>query len=71
MDGPHEDVQFEDLIGLRGPISSLFENVFWLILFNAAFIGAFAYTPFISGEIVAGLIIQVRIFQKKKKKKVN
>jgi len=51
LDGAPEDVSFEELIGLKGPIMNLFENIFWVLLFNAVFLGCFAFLPFITGDL--------------------
>jgi len=52
LDGPHEDVSFEELIGLKGSIFNLFENILWVLMFNAVFLGTFAFFPYAIGDII-------------------
>ena len=47
-----DDVSFEVLFGLRGPVLHIFENLFWVVLFNAVFIGALVFIPFNIGKLV-------------------
>jgi len=43
------------MIGLRGPLTNLLENVLWILLFNAIFLGAFAFLPYAIGGLILGL----------------
>lgn len=40
----------DELIGLRGPWHIPFRNVMWLLLFNAIYIGIFAFVPYNIGH---------------------
>ena len=42
---------FDELIGLRGPVSSLMRNLLWFLLFNTAYLGVFACIPKFMGSI--------------------
>lgn len=41
----------DELIGLRGPISSLFRNLMWFVAFNTSYLGVFVYIPSIMGSL--------------------
>merc|ERR1719498_2098487 len=45
-------VAIDELIGIRGPISSLLRNIIWLLAFNGAYLGLFAFIPFSIGSAV-------------------
>ena len=42
----------DELLGLRGPISSLLRNLLWLLVFNAVYLGFFAFIPRTIGSLV-------------------
>lgn len=51
---PH--VAFDELLGLRGPLTVLARNVAWLLAFNGAYLGLFAFIPYSVGASVAGAL---------------
>lgn len=47
----------DELLGLRGPISTLVRNLLWLLAFNATYLGIFSFVPKTVGStIYAGLL---------------
>eukprot|EP00127_Corallochytrium_limacisporum_P000831 Clim_evm7s26 gene=Clim_evmTU7s26 len=56
FDGPHDDLSFEELIGLAGPISNLGENIFCVLLFNFIFIFMFAALPHYTGKFALNIL---------------
>ena len=51
------NVALDELLGLRGPPSTLIRNLLWLLAFNATYLGFFAFVPKTVGSTVyAGLI---------------
>ncbi|GLD94267.1 hypothetical protein PINS_up002878 [Pythium insidiosum] len=46
------NIAMEDLIGLRGDIVVLFRNVSWLLAFNGAYLGLFAFIPYTLGSTI-------------------
>ena len=40
-------------MGLRGPLVNVARNVSWLVVFNAAYLGVFAFAPFAVGRAVS------------------
>jgi len=50
-------VALDELLGLRGPISALLRNMLWLLLFNTAYLGLFAFIPHgIGGSVFTRVI---------------
>ena len=52
----HQDMEgampiIDELIGLRGPLSSLFRNLIWFVAFNTSYLGVFVYIPSIMGSV--------------------
>jgi hypothetical protein len=45
-------VAVDELLGVRGPIHVLLRNLLWLLAFNAAYLGLFAFVPFSIGTSV-------------------
>ena len=45
-------IAMDELLGLRGPLVNVTRNVSWLIVFNAAYLGIFAFAPFAVGSLV-------------------
>jgi len=39
-------VAMDELLGIRGPFPFLLRNILWLIAFNAAYLGLFAFIPY-------------------------
>lgn len=51
------NVALDELLGLRGPPSTLIRNLLWLLAFNAAYLGFFSFLPKTVGSAVyAGLL---------------
>ena len=46
-------VAVDELLGLRGPLVNVARNVSWLVVFNAAYLGVFAFAPFAVGRAAA------------------
>jgi len=42
--------QVDELLGVRGPIAVLVRNLLWLLAFNGAYLGLFAFVPFSIGS---------------------
>ena len=42
--------QVDELLGVRGPIVVLLRNLLWLLAFNGAYLGLFAFVPFSIGS---------------------
>jgi len=40
------NVALDELLGFRGPLLSLIRNLLWLLVFNTAYLGIFAFAPF-------------------------
>lgn len=45
------NVALDELIGLRGPISSVVRNLLWLLVFNTVYLGFFAFLPKTVGSV--------------------
>ena len=45
-------VAVDELLGIRGPIHVLLRNLLWLLAFNCAYLGLFAFIPFSIGSSV-------------------
>ena len=51
------NVALDELLGLRGPFSTLIRNLLWLLAFNATYLGIFAFVPRTVGSAVySGLL---------------
>jgi len=51
------NVALDELLGLRGPISTLVRNLLWLLAFNATYLGIFGFVPKTIGSVVySGLL---------------
>ena len=46
------NVALDELLGLRGPLSTLVRNLLWLLAFNATYLGIFAFLPKTVGSAV-------------------
>ena len=46
------NVALDELLGIRGPPSTLIRNLLWLLAFNATYLGLFAFVPRIIGSAV-------------------
>ncbi len=54
----------DEVIGLRGPISSLIKNLLWFLLFNTSFLGVFACVPSLVGGITYAQYSQSKLISK-------
>ncbi|KAJ8599707.1 hypothetical protein CTAYLR_004735 [Chrysophaeum taylorii] len=52
-------IAMDELLGLRGPLVNVARNVSWLVVFNAAYLGVFAFVPFAVGSVVSNLAARV------------
>lgn len=48
-------IAMDELLGLRGPVINVARNVSWLVVFNAAYLGLFAFIPFAVGSVISNL----------------
>jgi len=46
------NVALDELLGLRGPISTLVRNLLWLLAFNATYLGIFGFIPKTVGSMI-------------------
>mmetsp|Transcript_22137 Transcript_22137/g.61597 ORF Transcript_22137/g.61597 Transcript_22137/m.61597 type:complete len:1302 (+) Transcript_22137:1087-4992(+) len=46
------NVALDELLGLRGPISTLVRNLLWLLAFNATYLGIFGFIPKTVGSVI-------------------
>jgi len=46
------NLALDELLGLRGPLSTLVRNLLWLLAFNATYLGIFAFVPKTVGSTV-------------------
>jgi len=44
------NVALDELVGIRGPLTTLLRNVLWLLAFDGAYLGLFAFIPFSIGH---------------------
>lgn len=51
-----EDVPFDELVGMQGPVFHLLENAITVLASNAIFLGLVAFLPFTLGRIVLSLV---------------
>jgi len=72
LDRPFEEEQldnemqvpFEQIVGLRGPISEVFRNLCWLLAFQAAFIAIFALLPSVLGSFAFSSFEKAGVFSR-------
>lgn len=50
------NVALDELLGFRGPLLALIRNLLWLLIFNTAYLGVFAFTPLKFGGSVYVLL---------------
>lgn len=46
------NVALDELLGLRGPMSTLVRNLLWLLAFNATYLGIFGFVPKTVGSLI-------------------
>lgn len=62
MDGQDDGLEMEinvaldELLGFRGPLLALIRNLLWLLIFNTAYLGTFAFAPTKCGANVYALL---------------
>ena len=56
------NVALDELLGLRGPISSLVRNLLWLLVFNTVYLGFFAFIPKTIGSVVYSNLLNTTFF---------
>jgi len=49
-DGVELNLALDELLGFRGPIMALIRNLLWLLVFNTAYLGTFAFIPSFAGR---------------------
>jgi len=55
------NVALDELLGLRGPISTLVRNLLWLLAFNATYLGIFGFIPKTVGSVMYSSIINTTL----------
>jgi E3 ubiquitin-protein ligase MARCH6 len=50
------NVALDELLGFRGPLLALIRNLLWLLLFNTAYLGVFAFTPLKFGGSIHSIL---------------
>lgn len=58
------NVALDELLGLRGPLSTLVRNLLWLLAFNATYLGIFGFVPKIVGSAVYSTIFNTTVCDK-------
>ena len=58
------NVALDELLGLRGPISTLIRNLLWLLAFNATYLGIFAFIPKTVGSTVFSGLLNTTVCEK-------
>lgn len=53
----------DELLGLRGPVSALLRNLLWLLVFNAVYVGFFAFIPRTIGSAVYSNVFNTTVFE--------
>lgn len=54
------NVALDELLGFRGPILALIRNLLWLLVFNTAYLGTFAFIPSFGGRGVYLVLSKLR-----------
>ena len=55
------NVALDELLGLRGPISTLVRNLLWLLAFNATYLGIFGFVPKTVGSLIYSSIFNTTL----------
>lgn len=58
------NVALDELLGLRGPLSTLVRNLLWLLAFNATYLGIFAFVPKAVGSAVYSGVLNTTLCDK-------
>uniref|UniRef100_A0A7I4FVD2 RING-type E3 ubiquitin transferase n=1 Tax=Physcomitrium patens TaxID=3218 RepID=A0A7I4FVD2_PHYPA len=56
-----EDVPFDELVGMQGPVSHLLENAVTVLLSNTIFLGTVALIPFTLGRIIIFVFSKIMV----------
>lgn len=59
-DGVELNLALDELLGFRGPILALIRNLLWLLVFNTAYLGTFAFIPSFAGRGVYMILSKFR-----------
>lgn len=63
IDGMELNVALDELLGFRGPILALLRNLLWLLVFNTAYLGTFAFIPSFGGRGVYRILSKFRFIR--------
>lgn len=55
------NIALDELLGFRGPLLALIRNLLWLLVFNTAYLGVFAFAPSKFGGFIYGILSKVMI----------
>ena len=55
------NVALDELLGLRGPMSTLIRNMMWLLAFNATYLGIFGFVPKAVGSVIYSSIFNTTL----------
>jgi E3 ubiquitin-protein ligase MARCH6 len=55
------NVALDELLGLRGPLSTLIRNLLWLLAFNATYLGIFGFFPKYFGSVMYSTILNTTV----------
>ena len=58
------NIALDELLGFRGPLLALIRNLLWLLVFNTAYIGVFAFSPQYFGHTTWGILRKFRGLQR-------
>jgi len=50
------NIALDELLGIRGPLDGVVRNLMWLLAFNTAYLGFFAFTPRVVGMAVTSIL---------------
>ena len=59
-DAVEMNIALDELLGFRGPILALIRNLLWLLVFNTAYIGTFAFIPSFGGRVLYKILPRLR-----------
>jgi hypothetical protein len=53
----HDEIPLEELLGLVGPVTHLFDNLLWIVVLNALALFLFAYIPVHLGALTTVVVV--------------
>jgi E3 ubiquitin-protein ligase MARCH6 len=53
------NIALDEILGVRGPLSTVVQNLLWLLAFNAVYLGFFTFTPRVMGASILSLAFNV------------